>query len=507
MSDLHRALILAGVCAAALAVSPAARAQKDSLTIAYPVDVPNWDPTTNTVTGAQSIYKSVFDQPLQYSPDLTLSPDLIAEWHFEGSDGTRLALTLRDGVLFQDGSPLTTEDLKFSFLDRPLKDPTLLIRRMLPPIKAIEIQSPTKAVIVFSAPTPAAPIYLGFLAAYILPKAYIAKVGDEGFRQHPIGAGPYRLTSYERGGRIVLEAFDKYWGGPARIRHETFQIVTDPSARVAAVEAGRADLTSQIPLREVTRLAALPNVTAKAYPYSEIYMIQMPSYVAALTDERVRLAMALSIDKAAISRAFYGGIAVPMSVLATPGSVGDPAGFAMHYDRAKALDLMKQAGYGPDHPLSLPMIATNGAFPNDFEVARAIAAMWKQVGIQAEIQEVPLTKYVDMNHSGTLPGPAVYSWSNPTGDPEMTTGHVLDGALPFSAWKGKEATDRVHALLAETDEAKRMAGYRDLNRDTAEHAWSIALVQSVFSLAYSKSLDVVAYQGGYILPYADSWKP
>jgi peptide/nickel transport system substrate-binding protein len=377
---------------------------------------------------------------------------------------------------------------------------------MLPPIAAIEIKSPTQAVIVFSKPSPAAPIYLAFLAGYILPKAYIEKVGEEGFKQNPIGAGPYRVATYERGARIVLDAFDKYWAGPAKIKHVTFQIVPDPSARVAAVEAGRADLAPQIPLREVTRLDALPNVTAKAYPYAEVYMIQMPNYVRALTNEDVRLAMAYSIDKAAISKAFYGGIAVPISVLAAPGTVADVPGFSMPYDKAKALELMKKAGYGPDHPLNIPMITTNGAFPNDFEVARAIAAMWKQIGIVVDLQQVPLTKYVDMNHSSTLPGPAVYSWSNPTGDPENTTGRIFDGALPFSAWKGQEATDEVHALLVQTDEGKRMQGYRDLNKQAAEHAWSIALLQSVFSLAYAKDLNVVTYQGGYILPYDYSWK-
>ena len=503
---LHRRSLVALAGAAALVLPRSARAARDSLTIAYPVDVPSWDPTSNTVTGGQSIYKTVFDQPLHFSPNLTLVPGLVKEWRFDGTDATRFEVTLRDGLLFQDGSPLTTEDLKFSFLDRPAKDPTILIRRMLPPIKAIETPSATKAVIVFSKPSPAAPIYLGFLAAYILPKAYIERVGEDGFKQKPIGAGPYRIVSYERGSRIVLEAFDKYWAGEPKIKRVTFQIVTDPSARVAAVEAGRADVASQIPLREVSRLAALPNVAAKAYPYSEVYMIQMPNYVPALMDENVRLAMALSIDKAAISKAFYGGVAVPISVLAAPGSVADVPGFKMEFDRARAIELMTKAGFGPNKPLSIPMISTNGAFPNDFEVARAIAAMWKQIGIQADIQEVPLTKYVDMNHSSTLPGPAVYSWSNPTGDPENTTGRILDGALPFSAWKGDEATDRVHALLSEVDDAKRMQGYRDLNRDAAQHAWSIALLQSVFSMAYAKDLDVVSYEGGYILPADYSWK-
>jgi peptide/nickel transport system substrate-binding protein len=485
--------------------SAPARAEADSLTIAYPFDVPNWDPTSNTFTGAQSIYKTVFDSPLFYSPELTLQPRLIAAWQWQGADKRRLEITLREGVLFQDGSPFTTEDVKFSIVDRPAKDPTLLIRRLMPPLQTVEVVSPLKAVLVFTNPAPAAAIYLAFLAGYFVPKAYIERVGEDGFKQHPIGAGPYKVVQYERGSRIVMEAFDKYWGGAPKIKHVTFQIIADPSARVAAVESGRADIASQLPIREITRLSKLPGLVARADPYAEIVMLVVPSYVAAMQDENLRLAMQLSIDKAAISKAFFNGIARPISVLAPQGTPGNVEGYTFPYDKARAVELLKKSGFGPDNPAKFPVITTNGAFPNDFDVARAIVAMWRNVGIQADLQEVSLAKYVDLNHSATLPGPALYSWANTTGDPEDYTGRIFDSSLPFSAWKDLAVGERVHALLVEPDEAKRIAGYQALNKDATEHAWAIPLYQSIFTMAYKKGLNVVTYQGGYILPGDYSW--
>ena len=71
----------------------------------------------------------------------------------------------------------------------------------------------------------------------VLPRAYYEKVGEQGFRKAPIGSGPYRLVSYERNSRIVLEAYEKHWRGPARIKRLTFQIMPDGVARAAAIRA------------------------------------------------------------------------------------------------------------------------------------------------------------------------------------------------------------------------------------------------------------------------------
>jgi len=93
---------------AAAALPRAASAQHDSLTIAYPVDVQSWDPTSVTFPAGQSIFKSVFDSPLQYSADLKLSPRIVREWRWQDKEARRLEVTLRDDVTFHDGSRLTT---------------------------------------------------------------------------------------------------------------------------------------------------------------------------------------------------------------------------------------------------------------------------------------------------------------------------------------------------------------------------------------------------------------
>src|SRR6186713_2049333 len=162
----------------------------DSLNIAFMADVQSWDPTAVTFPVGQSIYKSVFDSPLHYSSDQKLQPRQIVSRKWLDNNNTRLEVTLRDDIFFHDGSKLTTEDLKYSWLDRPQKDKKLAIAGLLQDLKDVEIKSPTTAVLVYSKPNPSAEFYLAFLTVYILPKEYHQKVGDDGFVAKPIGAGP-----------------------------------------------------------------------------------------------------------------------------------------------------------------------------------------------------------------------------------------------------------------------------------------------------------------------------
>jgi peptide/nickel transport system substrate-binding protein len=502
--ETKRRQFILGSLAAGLAVPWAAAmaqgAGGDSLTISYIADVPTWDPTAVTVPQVQSIFQTVFDSPLRYSPQLKLEGRQIKEWKWQDKHAQRLEVTLRDDILFHDGSRLTTTDLKYSFLERPAADKKLAVGGMFQTLANVEIISPTRAVMVYSKPTPTAPSSLAFLAGYIIPKAYFEKVGAAGFQDKPIGAGPYKLVDYQRGSRIVLEAFDKYWGGKPEVRQVTFEIATEPSARVAAVESGRAAVAVQIPLREAQRLAKVPGITTKIYPYSEIYLLRLPNYVKPFDDENVRAAMHYAIDTETLSKAFYAGQARPVSLTAVPGGPGDVPGFKVPFDPQRAIAALAKSGYGPNKPVKLPFLTTNGTFPSDYDMARAIAGMWQRVGIQVDLQQTTPAKVTSEVQAGKMPGALLFSWANSTGDPENYTGRILDPRLRFSAWKDDALAPRVEALMTEVDEAKRLAGYQALGQEASEKSWVIPLLQAVSTIAYRSDVRVTTFDSGYILP-------
>ena len=171
-------------------------------------------------------------------------------------------------------------------------------------VRDIEVSSPTRAVMRFSSPAPTAPQWLAFMGSFVVPKAYLSGIGADEFARRPVGTGPYRLAEYEMNSRIVLERYDGYWGPKPQLSRVTVQIVKDPSARVAAVQSGQADLTFNIPIREVPRLARVAGVQAEANPVTRIIMLHARNDLN-FADPRVRLAAHHAIDKAALSKAFY----------------------------------------------------------------------------------------------------------------------------------------------------------------------------------------------------------
>ena len=139
-------------------------ASNDAVTIAWPSDVPGWDPNQRFTPDAQSLFKTVFDQPLDQDPALKLVPHLITRWELS-PDGLTMPVELRDDVLFHNGDKMTTDDFKFTFFDRIKSTPGLDIANSWRKVKDIEVLSPTKAVMHFGSPAPTAPMWLAFLGS------------------------------------------------------------------------------------------------------------------------------------------------------------------------------------------------------------------------------------------------------------------------------------------------------------------------------------------------------
>jgi peptide/nickel transport system substrate-binding protein len=184
----------------ALLLSPAARAAiGDTLTIAYNVAPPAWDPDTGPSSvspGIQSIYRSIFDPYMVQREDLKLAPGVIDQFGWN-DDKSSIHLHLRPGVRWQDGKTVTPDDIAWNL--QRLTDPTIgsPLQSIFASIKNINVDGDT---ITFDVTPWRANMLerLAFLACYLVPPHYYREVGKEGFEQKPMGSGPYMFDCASR---------------------------------------------------------------------------------------------------------------------------------------------------------------------------------------------------------------------------------------------------------------------------------------------------------------------
>src|SRR3984893_2678736 len=319
--SLLHTLGVAAAAAPALALwrPPLAAAQAaKTLTIAYNVNLPSWDPTAGLSAvnpTIQSLYKSVFDQFVDQNPDLSFKPGLLTKWGWN-DDKTKVSMTLRDGAFWHDGTPVTPTDIVWS-LERA-GDPKggNPIQFVWSKIANFSINGMTVTADVKEF-EPTLFKWMAFLTGYVMPKAAYTKAGAEGFEKKPIGSGPYMVEEFERNSFVRLKAFPKYWGGKPHFDSVVFKFVTDPTSRVAEIESGSSDLTIEIPYEEYDRLKAKPGLAGATTPVSDIAMIFITN-TEPMLNEKLRLALHHAIDKKAIVDRLLRGYGVPIDTLEAP---------------------------------------------------------------------------------------------------------------------------------------------------------------------------------------------
>jgi peptide/nickel transport system substrate-binding protein len=215
----RRELLVLSACGlTAAAASPAAAAPQGQLTYGVHVSLAaTWlDPaeTTGLITPFMLLY-ALHDGLVKAMPGQLQAPSLAESWSAT-EDGLIYDFVLRNGALFHNGDPVTADDVKFSFERYRGSDNGLLKQR----VEAIETPDPRHVRIRLKQPWPDfLTFYAGATgAAWIVPRKYLEKVGVEGFRKAPVGAGPYKFVSFNPGVELVLEAFEPYWRNTPRVK-------------------------------------------------------------------------------------------------------------------------------------------------------------------------------------------------------------------------------------------------------------------------------------------------
>jgi peptide/nickel transport system substrate-binding protein len=337
------------VVLAAVATAPAAAAPAGQLTWAVHISLaPTWfDPaeTPSLITPFMVLY-AMHDALVKFMPGAPQGKSLAESWSVS-KDGLVYEFVLRKGATFHNGDPVTAEDVKFSF-ERYRGAAAKLLKERVTAVEVVDrqkvrfrLQKPWLDFMTFFA-TPATG------AAWIVPKKYVEKVGDEGFKKAPVGAGPYKFVSFKPGVELVLEAYEGYWRKPPAIKTLVFRVIPDESTRLAALKRGEVDIAYSITGALAEELQQTKGLTlAPTYFTFTTWMLFTDQWDAKSPwhDRRVRLAANLAIDRQAINHAAYLGLSKPALSFVPSGMDYFWAPPAYPYDPTKAKQLLAEAGY------------------------------------------------------------------------------------------------------------------------------------------------------------------
>lgn len=309
---------------------------------------PTWfDPaeTPGLITPFMFLY-AMHDALVKPMPDNPKSPSLATKWS-ESADGLSYDFELRQGVKFHNGDPFTAEDVKFSF-ERYKGSGSGDLKGK---IKSVEVVNPHLVRFHLHAPWPDFLTFYGTTATgagWIVPKNYTEKIGNDKFKEQPIGLGPYRLVSYQPGVELVLEANPDYWRQAPLTKRLIFKSVPEPTTRLAMLKNREADVTYAIygPLAEEVKKDANLKLEPVIIPgNSWLTFVDQHDPKSPWRDSRVRRAANHAINRQAINEAETLGYSqLSGSIIPRKYEYALPLE-PYAYDPKKAKQLLKDAGY------------------------------------------------------------------------------------------------------------------------------------------------------------------
>ena len=489
----------------ALLAPPAAAAAPDGQ-ITWGVHIslaPTWfDPaeTQGLITPFMIMY-AIHDALAKSMPGNVTAPSLAESWQVS-PDGRVYDFLLRKGVRFHNGDPLTSEDVKFSF-DRYRGTAAKTLKER---VAAVETPDPLRVRFRLRNPWPD---FMTFYTAasgagWIVPKKYVEKVGEEGYKKAPVGAGPYKFVSFTPGIEMVMEAFDGYWRKTPSVKRLVFRVISDESTRLAALKRGEVDIVYSIRGELAEELQRTPGLTLKPT------VIQAPQWISMLDqwdakspwhDRRVRLAANLAVDRKTINQAItLGHSRLTYSVIpSTFDFYWQPPAFS--FDPAQAKKLLAEAGFpngfdAGDYYLDI-------AYAN---VQEAVANYLQQVGIRSRLKPIERAAHWS-NYGDKKYKNLAYTASGAFGNAatRLEAFVVGGGQYVYGSYQDIDALFKDQA--AELDRKKREAllhRIQQLMNEKVMHIpiWELAFINGVGPRVQESGLGLIPGHA-YSAPYED----
>ncbi|HJP77743.1 MAG TPA: ABC transporter substrate-binding protein [Pseudonocardiaceae bacterium] len=446
----------------------------------YPASL---DPGQQYDTDSYSVYRNIFDQLLHRDPSSNkIVPWLATKW--TQTDPTTWNFTIRGGVKFTDGSPLTAQDAAFS------------INRILDPSFASQQNANFSAIasatgsgqtltVKTKYPSPTLLTYLTTLS--VVPQAYVQKVGNAAFNLKPVGSGPYSFVSDIPGSQVELTRNASWWNGQPQIKQVTFRAVPAVASRVADLQSGKAQLADGLTPDSANQIKSNSNLKVLSAPTERVSYLAFNTIGGGPTNNpAVRKAISMAIDYNSLVNNLESGYAKRVNSVATPLNFGYTSDLPNYtFNPAQAKSLLQQAGAEGQ----TIVMATSPTY--DPEIVQAIQANLQDVGLQVQIQNTDQATYLKKVQSPQHTWGSIRfgQWSCSCEDSDGTIYPLFRTGTVWSSYSNPQFDSLVDQARQTLDPSSRTALYQQAYQLLNQDLPGIGLFQFVAIYGAAKAVQ------------------
>ena len=464
----------------------------NSVTVGIAQDLDDLDPQLAKTAGIREVLFNIFEGLVKASPDGSIVPAIASDYE-RSEDSTVYTFTLREGVTFHNGDPVTVEDVVYS-LERCAgseNDGTPLVSAFSN-VSKIEATDDRHVVITLAQPS------LEFL--YSMTAAIIPKDSGPTITDTMIGTGPFKFVSFAPQDNVVLEKYDNYWNPDkaARLDKVTFKIIADENALVIGLKGGTLDMVIHLP--NTLESQVKDDFTVHQDTMKLVQALYLNNAVAPFDNELVRQAMYYAIDVDEIIDFVCNGAGKPTGTSMYPSREKyfvPELTEAYPKDVEKAKELLAQAGY-PDGFAMTITVPSN--YAQHVSTAEVIADQLKAVGITAQVQLVEWGVWVEdvyrgRNYETTVCGIAADDMTAQ----EMLIRYMTDNRKNFIAFSDAEYDEVLAKALTATDDEEQVRLYKRAEEILNEKAASVWIQDACDLVVMNPALDGFTFYSTYVL--------
>ncbi len=481
MTKLCKWLVAAALALAATATPSLAGA--DRFVVDLAAEPSTLDPQVQWNPDSYYVYRNIFDNLVTRDDAGQIVPEIATAWR--NLSDTEILFTLRGDVTFHDGSKLTAEDVAFSIkriTDKAFASPQ---RGQFDKIIEAVPLSVTEVKLVTDGPYPALLAQLVKLS--IVPKKVIEQVGKDAFNLKPVGSGPYRFESWQRGVAVTVKRNDGYWGTKGPFPTVLFRAVPDGATRVANLQAGSSDLAVGLDSDQLAQFSGSQRVKPLTALTERLAYLRLNPNRPPFDNPRLREAVARAVDKQGIIDGILSGQEKPIAQMLTPAHFGWAEGITgPAYDPARAKALVAEAGAAAK--VSIPL--TTAPF-FDQRVVQAIQQQLRDVGLDVTIEMVDTPSFLQRTQRGPVDSPvlAISRSSCACQDADGALYQLFHSGNGWTIVENRQVDGLLDSARATLDPAARLADYRKVHETVAATLPVVPLYQTVAGYGAAKPLQ------------------